>query len=176
MTHVPSKGLLLVNTGDGKGKTTAALGQALRASGQGLRVCVIQFIKGKWQTGEAMALSRIESVDLHTLGSGFTWKADDRSEVIDTALSAWSFAKERIMSDEYDLVVLDELTYLVSYGIISEKTLLESLQNRPPRLHIVVTGRDASQGLIYLADLVTEMKMVKHPYGKGVTAQKGIEF
>jgi len=171
-----SRGLLLVNTGNGKGKTTAALGQAVRAAGQGLKVCVIQFIKGKWQTGEAAVMTAMPEIDFFTLGSGFTWCAEDKSEVVKTALSAWEFAKEKIMADDYDLIVLDELTYLLSYKIITDAELMAVLKDRPRRLHLVVTGRDASATLIEEADLVTEMRLLKHPFEQGIKAQKGIEF
>ena len=170
------KGLLLVYTGDGKGKTTAGLGQAIRAAGQGMKVCVVQFIKGTWQTGESMFLSRCESIEFHTLGSGFTWQAADKSEVVEVATRAWDFAREKIMSDAYDLIILDELTYLLNYRIIGEDTFLDMMHRKPGRLHLVVTGRDACAALVDRADLVTEMKMIKHPYTQGIQARKGIEF
>ncbi len=169
-------GIVIVYTGNGKGKTTAGLGQALRASGQGLKVCVIQFIKGKWQTGEAKMLATNKLIEFHTLGSGFTWESDDKTAVVETARKAWAQAEKKIMSDDYDMVILDELTYLISYNIISEESLLKVMAGKPARLHLVITGRDASPALIDAADLVTEMKEIKHPYKKGIKAQKGIEF
>jgi len=171
------KGIIIVNTGNGKGKTTAAFGQALRAAGQGLRVCIIQFIKGKWPTGEAKSLTKFENqIELHTTGTGFTWEAETKEKVILAAQSGWKLASDKINSDCYDLVVLDELTYLVNYGFIDEKTVLDVISNRPPRLHLVVTGRDASPGLLAAADIVTEMREIKHHFGTGNRALKGIEF
>jgi len=170
------RGLVLVNTGPGKGKTTAALGQVTRALGQGMRVCVIQFIKGKWPTGEAAFFAGQPGVDFLTLGSGFTWEAEKRQEVVATALKAWEVAKEKVQSASYDLVVLDELTYLLTYEIISDQELLELIDSRPQGQHLVITGRDASEALVARADLVTEMRLVKHPFSVGIKAQKGVEF
>lgn len=171
------KGLIIINTGNGKGKTTAAIGQAIRACGQGLKVCIIQFIKGKWQTGEAKAINKLPvDIELHTLGTGFTWDAASREEVTEAARQAWDFAKDKILSDDFDLVVLDELTYLIGYAILTEQDVLDVLSSKPEKLHIVITGRDATAGLIDHADLVTEMREIKHPYKQGISARKGIEF
>lgn len=171
------KGLVLLNTGNGKGKSTAAFGQAMRAAGNGFKVCVIQFIKGNAQTGEAKAFARFsDNVEFHVKGSGFTWAIEDKSEAVRAAREAFDFAKEKIRSDLYDMVVLDELTYLVTYEMVSEDEVIELVNNRPERLHLVITGRNASKKLIDAADLVTEMVEVKHPYQKGVKAQRGIEF
>jgi len=171
------KGLVLIYTGDGKGKTTAALGQALRAAGHGLRVCIIQFIKGAWETGEAKALQAFaELIELHVTGSGFTWQAKDKEEVRQTALAGWRLARDKVLSDDFDLVVLEELTYLVTYGILAEAEVIKLLAMRPPRLHVLITGRAASAGLIAAADLVTEMREIKHPYKIGIQARKGIEW
>ncbi len=168
---------MLINTGNGKGKTTAALGQALRAAGHGMRVCIIQFIKGKWQTGEAKSLQDLaDQIEFHVMGSGFTWQADDRNEVIKAAMAGWQLAKEKINSDIYDLVILDEFTYLLSFGIIEESEVLDLMASRPARLHIIITGRDATKGLIEAADLVTEMREIKHPFKQGIKARKGIEW
>jgi len=172
-----TQGLVIINTGHGKGKTTAALGQALRAAGQGLKVCIIQFIKGQGKTGEALALASAfpGQVELHRVGTGFTWQ-QDKDTVKEAALAGWNLAREKISSDAYDLIVLDELTYLIGFGILAEAEALALFSARPKRLHLVITGRDASQGLIEYADLVTEMRAIKHPFQKGVKAQKGIEF
>ena len=172
-----NQGLVILYTGDGKGKTTAALGQAVRAAGHGLKICIIQFIKGKWETGEARAAKNhlTELVDFHTMGTGFTWKAEQDS-VREAGRKAWDFAKESILSDRFDLVVLDELTYLINYGIVEELEVIDLLQKRPARQHVVITGRGASQGIIRAADLATEMRLLKHPYENGIKAQKGIEF
>lgn len=171
------KGLVLVNTGDGKGKSTAAFGQALRAAGNGFKVCIIQFIKGTDNTGEAKAFSQLaEQVEFHVKGSGFTWQIEDKTEAIQAAREAFHFAREKINSNEYDMVVLDELTYIITYNMVSEADVLELIHNRPERLHLVITGRGASENLIESADLVTEMVAVKHHYESGIKAQRGIEF
>ena len=172
-----SQGLLIVNTGDGKGKTTAALGQAFRAIGHGFRVCFLQFLKGSWKYGELEAAKRFEDLmEIRALGRGFTWKSEDLNEDIQSARDAWDLAKQVIASGKFKMVVLDELTYLITYGMVPEEDILNTLRNRPPELHVVVTGRDASPGLIELADLVTEMNEIKHPFRNGIKAQRGIEF
>jgi cob(I)alamin adenosyltransferase len=170
------KGLLIVNTGNGKGKTTAALGLMFRALGHGLRVCLIQFVKGSWKYGELSAAERFKDLlDVHVLGKGFTWTSTKEAHT-EAGRAAWEFAKETLGSGTYQLVVLDELTYLTSYGMVPEQEVVDCLANRPEGLHVVVTGRDAAQSLMDVADLVTEMREVKHPYQSGVQAQKGIEF
>ena len=172
-----SQGLLIVNTGNGKGKTTAALGQAFRAVGHGFRVCFLQFLKGSWKYGELEAAKRFEDLmEIRALGKGFTWKSEDLNEDIQSARDAWDLAKQVIASGKFKMVVLDELTYLITYGMVPEEDILNTLRNRPPELHVVVTGRDASPGLIELADLVTEMNEIKHPFRNGIKAQRGIEF
>jgi len=170
-------GLVLLHTGDGKGKSTAAFGQALRAAGQGLQVCIVQFIKGQFQTGEAKAFQALaDKVEFHVKGSGFTWQQKDKEEVTRVARQAFDFAREKIMSGRYDMVVLDELTYLITYGMVDEAEVLDMIRCRPAGLHLVITGRDASEKLVAAADLVSEVRMIKHPYDAGVKAQKGIEF
>ena len=174
---VENRGLLLVFTGNGKGKTTAALGQAFRALGHGMRVAVIQFIKGSWKYGELEAAKRYAGqLDFHVMGRGFTWKSDDLSKDIAKAREAWQFTCELMRQNNHQLVILDELTYLVTYKMIGEEDLLAGLARRPKEMHVVVTGRNASQGLVDAADLVTEMREIKHPYARGVKAGKGIEF
>jgi cob(I)alamin adenosyltransferase len=176
MNEMRIQGLIMVNTGNGKGKTTAAFGQALRVVGHGQRVCVIQFIKGKWPTGESQALARLgDQVELHVRGTGFTW-TESRDEVVRAALQGWSLAREKISAGRFRLVVLDELTYLINYGIIDEAEVLATLAARPASLDIVVTGRDASAGLLAAADLVTEMREIKHPYRQGRAARQGVEY
>lgn len=175
--EVKNKGLLLVFTGNGKGKTTAALGLAFRALGHGQRVAVIQFIKGSWKYGELETAKCFpDQLDFHVLGRGFTWKSDDLDKDIATARAAWKFACDLLVENRHQLVILDELTYLVTYNMISEEELLAGLALRPEGMHVVVTGRGASPGLIEAADLVTEMCEIKHPYKDGVKARKGIEF
>jgi len=171
------KGLLIINTGDGKGKTTAAFGQALRAVGHGKRVCVIQFIKGDWPSGEVRAVESFsQQIEVHVCGTGFTWDASDLEEVKDAARQGWTLAKEKIVSGRYDLIVLDEITYPINYGIIKEEEVLRVLGDRPSTTDVVITGREAGEGLMATADLVTEMREVKHPYKQGVKARKGIDF
>jgi len=173
----PKKGLLIVNTGDGKGKTTAALGMILRAWGRGFRICVIQFIKaetGQW--GEIKAAKKL-GIEWHTTGDGFTWLSKDMDETTARALHGWEIAKEKIASDQYDLIVLDEFTYTMLYKWLDVDEVMEWLRlNRPSNLHLVITGRSAPEALIAQADLATEMKVIKHPYEQGITAQPGIEF
>ena len=176
---VPSatKGLVSVFTGNGKGKTTAALGVVFRALGHGKRVCFIQFIKGKWKTGEALFANSIPGMlHFHTMGRGFTWSSNDLDQDKKLARDAWNFAVSEIEKNIYDLIVLDELTYLIHYTFISEKDVLDALMKKPSSLHIIVTGRHATRGLIDAADLVTEMNIVKHPYSSGIKAQKGIDY
>jgi cob(I)alamin adenosyltransferase len=167
----------MVNTGNGKGKTTAALGLVFRALGHGLKVCVIQFIKGSWNYGELESAKRFSDLlEFHVMGKGFTWKSKDLEKDKRAAIEAWDKAKTAIWSGDFDLIVLDELTYLMSYNMVPEKEIMGDLMNRPEKLHIVVTGRGAPRGLIEAADMVTEMSEVKHPFQTGVKAQKGVEF
>jgi cob(I)alamin adenosyltransferase len=171
------KGLLIVNTGDGKGKSTAAFGIVLRAWGRGLRICVVQFIKaetGQW--GEIKAAKKL-GIEWHTTGDGFTWLSKDMDETTARALHGWEIAKEKIAGGQYDLIVLDEFTYALHYGWLDTTAVLDWLRlNRPPSLHLVITGRSAPEALIQQADLVTEMKLIKHPYDQGIKAQAGVEF
>ncbi len=171
------KGLILVFTGNGKGKTTAAIGMTMRAAGHGLNTCFIQFIKGSWKYGEMEAMARFkEEIEFHVMGRGFTWKSDDLEKDKAVAREAWEKAKEAITSGRYHTVVLDEFTYLLSYGIIDTAEALDVLRKKPDDLHICITGRDAVEELVALADLVTEMQPIKHPYQQGIKAQKGVEF
>jgi len=174
---MPRTGLLIVNTGNGKGKTTAALGLAFRALGHGMRVCMIQFIKGKWNYGELKAAERFDDLlEIHTLGAGFTWDSENLAEDTRIARKAWDFAKQTLAEAKHDLIILDELTYLIEYNMVAEAEVLAVLKQRPAGMHVVVTGRNASPALIEAADLVTEMQAVKHPFDEGVQAQRGIEY
>ena len=170
-------GLTIVNTGDGKGKTTAALGMVLRAWGRGYKICVVQFIKaetGQW--GEIKAAKKL-GIEWHTTGDGFTWLSKDMDETTARALHGWEIAKEKIASGGYDLILLDEFTYTMLYKWLDSAEVVAWLRaNKPADLHLVITGRSASPELIEFADLVTEMNLVKHPYEKGIKAQPGIEF
>jgi cob(I)alamin adenosyltransferase len=171
-----SRGLLVVYTGHGKGKTTAALGMVFRALGRGLRVAVVQFIKGKWKTGERLFAERLPGLAFHVMGLGFTWESDDLAKDKAAARAAWDTARAEIASGERDLVVLDELTYTFHYDFLSVEEVLEALAARPAHVHVVITGRNAPEPLVQAADLVTEMKLVKHPFEAGVKAQIGVDF
>jgi len=171
------KGLLMVHTGKGKGKSTAAWGLMLRALGRGWRVGVVQFGKGAWQTGERQAVARFgEQVAWHTLGEGFTWETQDRARDVAAAERAWAKALELIADASIRLLILDELNIALRYDHLPLGEVLAALQSRRPGLHVVVTGRNAKPELIAAADLVTEMSLVKHHFGAGVKAQEGIEF
>ena len=172
------KGLLIVHTGKGKGKSTAAFGLVARAVGNGMRVGVVQFVKGKWQTGERAVLERFpDRVTIRTMGEGFTWETQDRARDIAAAERAWAVARELMTDPSYDLVVLDELNIVLRYDHLDIGEVLEALGGRRDMLHVVVTGRNARPELIEAADLVTEMVQVKHPFREqNVRAQKGIEF
>jgi len=181
-TKTIEKGLLIVHTGKGKGKSTAAFGLALRALGNGLKVGVVQFVKGKWQTGERHVLEKFpEQIELRVSGEGFTWETQDRARDIRAAEAGWAIAKEMIEAcraapPRYDMIVLDELNIVLRYDYLPIAEVVEVLRNRPPALHVVVTGRNAKLELVEAADLVTEMTQIKHPFRAGVKAQKGIEF
>ena len=181
-TKTIEKGLLIVHTGKGKGKSTAAFGLVMRALGHGMRVGIIQFVKGKWETGERHVLEKFpDQVTIRTMGEGFTWETQDRARDIAAAQSAWEAAKEMIdasrgESPAYDLVLLDELNIVLRYDYLPLDEVVAFLADRPEDLHVVVTGRNAKDPLIEAADLVTEMTMVKHPFRSGVKAQQGIEF
>jgi len=171
------KGLLVVFCGNGKGKTTAALGMALRAAGHGLKVLILQFIKGAWSYGELESLKRFEEVEIKPVGSGFTWKKESLDEDARLARAGWEQAAGAIGESRYDMIVLDELSYVLSYGLLPLESVLEVLENRPKGLHVVVTGRGAPEELVSMADLVTEMRQIKHPFhDQGIKAQRGIEF
>ena len=170
------QGLVVVNTGHGKGKTTAALGVVLRAWGRGMRVIIIQFVKTRTGNyGENRAAKKL-GIEMIPMGEGFTWLSKDIEKDKATAREAWELARQKIGSGEYDLVVLDELTYPLTYGWIPVQEVIDVLRQRPEGLHVIITGRDAPEELIDYADLVTEMQEIKHPFQKGLKAQPGIEF
>lgn len=170
------RSLVLVNTGNGKGKTTAALGVMFRAWGRGLRVCMLQFIKTATSNyGEHRAAKKI-GIEIVPLGGGFTWLSKDIERDKALARELWEQSKARIASGEYDLVVLDEFTYPLVYGWLSVDEVIEALRQRPEHVNVIITGRDAPQALIDFADTVTEMREVKHPYQKGITALAGIDY
>jgi cob(I)alamin adenosyltransferase len=169
-------GLLLVYTGDGKGKTTAALGLVFRALGRSLSVAVVQFIKGKWKTGERMFAESIPGLTFLVMGQGFTWESDDLSRDKAAARSAWDKARALIAAGDHAVVVLDELTYVMNYGFVAQSDIISALRDRPAHVNVVVTGRNAPTELMAAADLVTEMKSVKHPFQQGRRAQLGIDY
>lgn len=174
--HKRLPSLVLVNTGDGKGKSTAAFGTALRAIARGWKVGVVQFLKsGEWKVGEEDVGRRL-GIDWWALGDGFTWDSDDIDESEAIAREAWLSAKTRIGSDEYDLLILDEVTYPINWGWIDIDDVLSTIANRPNRLNLILTGRDAPTALIEMADTVTEMKKVKHAFDQGVMARRGIDY
>jgi cob(I)alamin adenosyltransferase len=174
---ITQKGLLIVHTGKGKGKSTAAFGLLLRALGHGWPCGVVQFIKGAWDTGERRALARFpDQLSWHTMGEGFTWETQDRARDMAAAAAAWAKAQELIAAPEVKLLVLDELNIALRYDHLSLAEVVAALRSRRPGLHIVVTGRNAKPELLDAADLVTEMSLVKHHFAAGVKAQAGIEF
>ncbi|WP_046867916.1 cob(I)yrinic acid a,c-diamide adenosyltransferase [Microvirga massiliensis] len=171
------KGLLVVHTGPGKGKSTAAFGLMLRALGRGFRVGVVQFVKGVWETGERLALERFaDQIEWHTMGEGFTWETQDRARDVAAAGRAWSKAKELMDREDIRLLILDELNIALRYDYLQLAEVVAVLRERRPDLHVIVTGRNAKPDLIETADLVTEMTLVKHHFAAGVKAQEGIEF
>ncbi len=176
MSEVERKGMVIVNTGDGKGKSSSAFGVMLRAVARGWAVIVIQFIKSdKWQTGEKKMAEEL-GVTWITGGDGFTWESDDMEATERAARDAWEQAGAAILSGEYDLVILDEATYPVTFGWIPVGDVVETLGLRPPNVNIVITGRDAAPELIEIADTVTEMRKVKHAFDAGVVARKGLDY
>lgn len=169
-------GLVIINTGNGKGKTTASLGILLRAWGQGMKVIMLQFIKTKTSNyGENRAARKL-NIDMIPLGAGFTWLSRDIEKDKALAREGWETAREKMNSGDYDVVILDELTYVITYGWLPVEEVLEALRQRPPWQHVIITGRNAHEALIEYADLVTEMREIKHPYKSGVRAQAGLEF
>jgi cob(I)alamin adenosyltransferase len=176
-TKTIEKGLVIVHTGKGKGKSTAAFGLALRAIGQGLKVGVVQFVKGRWESGERRVLARFpESITMRAMGEGFTWETQDRARDIAAAEAAWDAAKALILAPTPDLVILDEINIVLRYDYLPVANVIATLAARPPMKHVVLTGRNAKAELIEAADLVTEMSEIKHPFRAGVKAQRGIEF
>jgi cob(I)alamin adenosyltransferase len=174
-----TKGLLMVNTGDGKGKTTCALGLMMRAAGRGMRCCMIQFMKSKNDRyGEHDSAEEL-GIEIYTMGDGFTWDTNNPDQDIKTSEETWALCVEKMRSEDYDLLVFDELVYVLDYKFLDLQNVLEEIQavrEKQPNLHLVLTGRNAPQELIDASDLVTEMKEVKHPFHAGIYAQQGIEF
>lgn len=185
--HMETKGLVLINTGTGKGKTTAALGTAIRAWGDGQKVLILQFIKGAWKYGELKAIETLGKaegrIEIRPMGDGFVFhnKKDPENEERlaekkELARRAWDMVRKEVMSGAWDLVVLDEINYAIHFGMLETEEVAGLIRERPPRLNMILTGRYAPEELIYLADTVTEMTLVKHAFQKGIRARKGIEF
>ena len=171
------KGLLLVHTGKGKGKSSSAFGMALRCLGHGMKVGIVQYVKGAWDTGEARFLQRFpELCEIKTLGEGFTWETQDKARDIAAAERAWAESARMLADPSYAMVILDEINIALRYDLIPLAQVLEAIAARPPLQHVVATGRNAPDALIEIADLVTEMTLVKHPFRDGIKAQKGVEF
>ena len=172
------KGLIIVNTGDGKGKSTAAFGLAMRAAGNKMNVFIMQFMKGQWKAGERKSFEKLTPyIEFEAMGDGFTWDTNNIEQDKATARKAYEVAKEKLLSGNYQMVIFEEINYVLDYQFFPEDEFLELLSNKPEMTHVVCTGRNASAKLIEMADLVTEMKMIKHPFKEqGIPAQKGIEF
>lgn len=174
------KGLVIVHTGGGKGKSTAAFGMAVRSLGQGLKVGIVQFIKGAIETGEAAFVKQLAErgfpIEMHTMGEGFTWKTQDRERDIQTAMSGWEKATQLIRDPSFDLVILDELNIALKYDYIPVQLVIDEILSKRHMLHVVITGRNAKEEILELADLASEMKVIKHPYSKGIKPQPGVEF
>ena len=170
------RGLLIVNTGNGKGKSSAAFGVALRALGHNMRVGIVQFIKGRDTTGEEAFFKRLPDVPFHVTGDGFTWDTQNREQDEATAAKGWEIALELLRDPAVDLVVLDELNIVLKYHYLPLETVLQGIQNRPPMQHVIITGRGAPEGLIEIADTVTEMREIKHAFKAGIKAQAGVEY
>ena len=176
-TKTQEKGLIIVHTGKGKGKSTAAFGMVMRAIGHGFRVAVVQFVKGKWETGEKRVLEYFpQQVCLLTVGEGFTWETQDRQRDITAAQQGWQKTQSFLNDPQYKLVLLDELNIVLRDNYLSIDEVCQTLQHKIPEQHVIITGRNAQEPLIALADLVTDMTLVKHPFRSGIKAQKGIEF
>lgn len=171
------KGLVIVNTGNGKGKTTAALGLALRAWGDGLKVLILQFIKGTWKCGELKALQQLgPGIEIRQCGKGFTWQHQEEEDDRRCAQETINRAEAEMLSGKWDMIILDEVNYAVKADLVDEEQVLALIDNKPSQMHLVLTGRDVRESIVVKADMVTEMRLIKHHFQQGVQAQKGIEF
>ena len=171
-----AKGIVVVYTGDGKGKTTAAFGMAFRALGRGFKVAITQFIKGKWYTGERKMAESIENIDFAVMGKGFTWESKDLNQDKLAAQAAWENGKKQILEGLHRVVILDEITYAMNYGFIDTDDVAATLKDKPQHVTVVLTGRNAPEKIVEVSDLVSEMKMQKHPYNDGHRALIGVDF
>jgi cob(I)alamin adenosyltransferase len=171
------RGVVLVHTGEGKGKSSSAFGMVFRAAGWDMKVLVIQFIKGQWQTGEQKAATRFDNIEWHALGDGFTWDTKNPEQDIKTSREIWDLCKQKISTGLYDLVVLDEINYCCGYNWISGQEIADFItQEKPAWVHLVMTGRNAPPEVIAVADTVTEMQLLKHAFQQGIKAEQGVEF
>lgn len=176
-TKTEERGLVIVHTGKGKGKSTAAFGMVFRSLGHGFNVGVVQFVKGAWETGERDVLEKFsDQVTIKAMGEGFTWETQDRQRDIDSARAAWEEAKVMIANPDIKMVLCDELNIVLRYDYLPVEEVVEVLKNKPEDKHVIITGRNAKDELIEVADLVTEMELIKHPFRSGVKAQAGVEF
>lgn len=175
-TEKKAKGLLIIYTGNGKGKTTAALGAAFRAMGRNWKVGMVQFIKGKWMTGERIFSENLPLLDLHVMGQGFTWESDDLSRDRGAAERAWQRSRDMLHSGDYPLVILDEITYAFHYNFLDLATVMNEIEQRPEHVNVILTGRNAPKELVAIADLVSEIQSVKHPFEKGERARIAIDY
>ena len=176
-TKTEERGLVIVHTGKGKGKSTAAFGMVFRSLGHGFNVGVVQFVKGAWQTGERDVLEKFsDQVTIKAMGEGFTWETQDRQRDIDSARAAWEEAKLMIANPDIKMVLCDELNIVLRYDYLPVEEVVEVLKNKPEDKHVIITGRNAKDEVIEVADLVTEMELIKHPFRSGVKAQAGVEF
>ena len=176
-TKTEERGLVIVHTGKGKGKSTAAFGMVFRSLGHGFNVGVVQFVKGAWETGERDVLEKFsDQVTIKAMGEGFTWETQDRQRDIDSARAAWEEAKVMIANPDIKMVLCDELNIVLRYDYLPVEEVVEVLKNKPEDKHIIITGRNAKDEVIEVADLVTEMELIKHPFRSGVKAQAGVEF
>jgi len=171
------QGIVLVHTGEGKGKSSSAFGVAFRAAGWGMKVCVIQFIKGKWKTGEERAAQKFDNIEWHALGDGFTWDTKNPEQDIKTSREIWDLCKAKVRSEAFDLIVFDEINYCSGYGWISGEEIAAFIRaEKPAWMHMILTGRGAAPEVIEVADTVTEMKKIKHAFDADIAATQGIEF
>lgn len=171
------RGLVIVNTGDGKGKSSSAFGMVFRAAGWGLKICVIQYIKGQWQTGEQKAAERFDNIEWHALGDGFTWDTKNPQQDIETSRAIWQLSQQKIQSGDFDVVVLDEINYCCGYNWITGQEIADFIAAyKPAWQHLILTGRNAAPEVVAIADTVTDMTMVKHAFQQGIKAEQGVEF
>ena len=168
--------MIIVNTGNGKGKTTAAIGAAFRAVGVGFKVKIIQFIKGSWEYGELRSADKLENFEIIPMGEGFTWETKDKKRDTEVAQKAWEACREAIEKNEHDLLVFDEINNAIACGYLELELVIDALKKKSKDMHIILTGRDAAPELVEAADLVTEMREIKHPFKRGIYAQRGIEY